>query len=498
MIAGFINRILGFLLRMILVRVVGDEGLGLFQMVYPLFMTLLLISTAGFPVAISKLIPERLAVDNRSGSFNLLKVSVIFVMFMSLLVATGLYFSAGFIAKNIYSDSRTYYILLAVIPALLISPLAAIFRGFFQGWHIMIPTAVSQITEQLSRFLATLVIISMVAHLGLKFQAAGIAMGISIGEFTGFLLLLIIFFYSFYFPWLKEQKNVNKKNNFFFDLKLIASLAVPITLGRIVNSLMMSAEAVMIPRQLQLNGLSIKDATSLYGQLSGMVEQLIYLPTVITIALTISLIPNISDAYARNNMKKIKNIYQDVIRITTYLGLPITVIFFTRGTDICQTLFGYAEVGHLLAALAFSTTFIYYLQVSYGMLNGLGKPQLALFNLAVGSLFKLLGVYYLTPTSLGIYGATLSIGLGCILSALLNFIAIGHYIGYQVKIIQSFIKPLLASLLIYLINPYLTLGGILPEQIENIALVFLMLLLYLFIMILTRAITSQDIARFKR
>ncbi|MDI3548636.1 MAG: stage sporulation protein [Halanaerobiales bacterium] len=508
MIAGFINRIMGFLLRIILVRLVGDEGLGLFQMVYPLFMTLLLISTAGFPVSISKLIPERLAKNNLEGSYDLLKVTLVFVCLTSFTVSLLLYFSAEFIAEHIYSDERTYLIILAIIPCLFMSPMTASFRGFFQGFHTMIPTALSQIVEQLSRVAATLILIDMVSYLGLKYQAASIALGISIGEFSGLLILIILFIHHLYSPKSNTREKTQKikqksKHNYFNDLKEICSLAIPITLGRIVNSLMISGEAILIPRQLQISGFSVKEATSLYGQLSGMVEQLLYLPTVITIALTTSLIPNISDAYARNNIDKIKNNYQDVIRITTYLGLPITIIFFTRGSEICQLLFGYPEAGTILAIMAFSSTFIYFLQVSSGMLNGLGKPQLALLNLSIGSLLKLIGIFFLTrQPELGIQGAAISISLGYMLSALLNFITIGHNIGYGLNVKQCFLKPMFSSSILLIINPYLTkIIKLLPykpgSHLETLIVLFLLIIIYLLIMVLIRAITPEDLDRFK-
>ncbi|MFP4661090.1 MAG: oligosaccharide flippase family protein, partial [Halanaerobiales bacterium] len=506
MLAGLVNRMLGFVLRIIIVRTIGDEGLGLFQMIYPLFMTLLLISTAGFPVAISKLIPERMAHNDLRGSYNLLKISLVFTFLMSSIIIMIVYFSADLITTRIYSDSRTYIILLSILPALLISSLAACFRGFFQGMHTMMPTALSQITEQASRLLATLMIINAVAYMGLKYQAAGIAIGISIGELCGLLLLIILFLYTLLNSHENKKKlgqkiSQNVRHNYSRDFKVIAGLAIPITMGRIINSLMMSGEAILIPRQLELSGLSISDATALYGQLSGMVEQVLFLPTVITIALTISLVPNISDAQARNNMKKIKSNYQDVIRISCYLGFPITVIFYRMGSDICNLLFGYPEAGQLLAAMAFASTFIYYLQVSHGMLNGLGKPHLSVINLSIGSLVKLIGIFYLTRQPIGIYGAAVSIGLGITLSALLNFISIGHNIGYDINIIKSFIKPFTASSALFISIPFLqnminsTFFNI-GNRLETILILLILVCSYLLLMIFMKAITREDLNRF--
>ncbi|MFW6287735.1 MAG: stage V sporulation protein B [bacterium] len=507
MLAGFINRIIGFVLRIIIVRNIGDEGLGLFQMIYPFFMTMLLICTAGFPVAISKIIPEKMAKNDLKGSYNLLKVSIFVVLIMSILIMATVFFLADFLAKNIFADQRTYLIILAILPALFFSSLASCFRGFFQGMHTMMPTAVSQIIEQASRLLATIMLINALAYLGIKYQAASIALGISIGEFSGLLVLFSLFIYTFITSYKGKYKSIknrvtrNLRYNYRRDLKAIASLAIPITVGRIIHSLIMSAEAILIPRQLQIGGLSVADSTALYGQLSGMVEQLIFLPTVITIALTISLVPNVSDAFARNNMQKIRNNYQDVIRISFYLGLPIILVFYNLGPELCDLLFGYPEAGSLLATMAFAAPFLYYLQVSHGMLNGLGKPHISVINLGLGSTINLIGIYFLVKGPMGIYGAAISIGIGAVLSACLNFIAIGHYIGYKINVIQSFFKPILASLILFFSSGYIKSFNALLNfnpKIETIISLLLMAFIYLSIMIFTGAIRKEDLERFRK
>ena len=134
MISGFFNRILGFILRIILVKEVGDEGLGLFQMVHPVFVTLLLINTAGFPTAISKLIPERLAKNNIQGAYRLLKVTLIFISSMSIFIIVSVFLTADFISSHIFNDSRTYIILLFITPAIIFCSLSSSLRGFFQGF----------------------------------------------------------------------------------------------------------------------------------------------------------------------------------------------------------------------------------------------------------------------------------------------------------------------------------------------------------------------------
>ena len=498
-IAGFINRLLGFFLRILLVKTIGDEGLGLFQMVYPFYMTLLLLSTSGFPMAISKLIPEKLSQDNTNEAFNLLKVTIIYVTIMGSLIGLFLFFSADFIAEHIYSDERIYFTLICIIPALILCPLASSLRGFFQGFHTMIPTAISQVTEQINRIIATIILINMVSYLGLQYQSASIAIGICVGELTGFLILIYFFIKDFNSY---EQTSIpNITETFISKIKEISKIAVPVTVGRIINSLMTSGEAVLIPRQLKISGKTITEATSLYGQLSGMVMQVIFLPTVITIALTTSLIPNVSRDYSNDNIQKIKSNYQDIIRITTYLGLPITIIYYMHGRAICNFLFSFPEAGDILSILAFSSTFIYFMQVSSGMLKGLGRPFLSLRNMALGSIIKLFGIYFLVQSYLGITGAAIAITSGFIISAFLNFISIGNILGFDLNLNQTILKPLCCSSLLFAINPYLSkfLNKVTHQNfyLKTSALLLLLIIIYLTTMYLLGAITSKDIERFK-
>lgn len=497
--AGFINRLLGFLLRMLIVRQIGDEGLGLFQMVYPLYITSLLLATAGFPVAISKLIPERLAEDRIPGVLHYLKVTVIILSLSGTSLALILLFSAHFLTTTILSDPRTYFPLLGLLPALVICPLASAFRGFFQGHRTMIPTAVSQLTEQISRFLATVTIIYIIGSLGIHLQATGIALGITVGELAGLFILIYIFIHRYGHNFTNIIKN--KKYSFLQEGKKIASLAVPITAGRLVHSLMQTTEAVLIPRQLKLAGYSVEGATSVYGQLSGMVLQIINLPSIITFALATSLVPSISEASTAGNRQKIRKNFSDILRIAAIMGIGGAAVFFSRGQEICLLLFDHPQAGGLLKGLALSAPFIYFLQLSSGMLNGLGHPGLSVRNLAIGSLLKLGAIYFLVPTqNFGILGALLGITLGTMFSAVLNFISTGKITGFKFSSKNAFFKPLVAGTVIYLINPLFSrLYQLpLPKKLQTPLLLLAMVSVYFLLLLTSGAISREDLQRFKR
>lgn len=502
-IANSINRILGFILRVTIVRFVGDEVLGLFQMVFPIFTTLLIFSSAGFPVAIAKLIPEEMARDGEEADpFKFIKVSILVVGFLSAAIMFIYLASAKFIATDIITDQRTYLTMVILAPALFFCPLASILRGYFQGLHDMTPTALSQIAEQICRFISTVIILSMVGFIEFKYQAAGLACGIVAGELCGFLLLIFFFTRNLHASGLSLTKLLLKKTRFFSTLKGIITMAVPVTTGRFVNSLMWSAEAILIPRQLNLIGLNNSQAASLFGQLTGMAEPIIFLPTIITLALHKSLLPAVSAAKAVGNLTRIKQIHNDILRMSIFMGLPVATICLLSGRDICNLLYNSPSTGSILAVLGLSAPFVYYHHVSAGMLHGLGHPTLALVNLSLGSIAKIIGIIFLTRIpNLGIYGSAISITLNYAIACLLNFIVIRFLIRDKFNVVQLLLKPVLGCGILYAANPYLKsiISTAIPSK--NLAVLvtfFLLSAVYLTFMLLTGAITPKDLKLFKR
>ena len=502
-LSGFFNRGLGFILKMILARTIGAGGLGLFQMVHPLFTTLMLICTAGLPLSLSKLIPEKIVSGRLKDIEHLLKICLLFTLMSGIISTVLLYLTAEYIAGSIYNNPNLYYTIMGLLPVLTICPLAAVFKGYFQGCKTMKPTALARTTEQINRFTATIIIIHLLRNLEVKYQTTGIGLGIAIGELTALLLLFYLFISE---KNILSEKENNKNtvettpvNKLFLQ---IMKISLPVTSGRIVNSLMMSIKAFLIPGQLKQSGLSAARAAALYGQLGGMVQQVLFLPIVITGSLTTSFIPSLAAAYADNNYAKIERNYRDIIRLATYLGLPLTAIFHLYGQQICDLLFSYPEAGKILSGLAFGSTFLYYLQLSTGFLNALGHPGTALKNITVGSLLQLAGIYFLVRNpAFRIQGAVIAINSGLIVSALLNYLTIGKIIGFPGQYKLLFLKPLFSSCIFYILYSGFNHFFLhIYSKFFSYFIFFLFLLLniiaYLILMYLSGAVRKKDLARF--
>lgn len=507
MAAGLINRILGFALRVVMVRYLGDEGIGLFSMIYPHYVTLVLLSTGGFTVAISKQISEKNALGDVRGVDKILRLALFFVLCTSFTIGTALFLNARWVAEHILSDLRTYYLLLAIAPALVFVSVASILRSYFQGLRTMTPTAVSQNIEQIVRISVSMYLISLLVDKGLRYGAAGAAIGITLGEFAGMMFLILLFAYH---RLIKKGNDLLSRDlhstpssttSYRKLFKDLCKIAIPVTVGRLVISIMYSVDAILIPNQLQQAGLSTVEATSQFGQLMGIALQIIFLPTVFTSSLTTSLVPTISDAMARNNIKAIRAKYHEVLRITSYIGIPGTLFFIFRGNEICHLLFNFAEAGSLLAILGIGAVATYYIHVAGGVLNGLGKPHLAVKNMIIASAFKIGGILTLASHPIfGIRGAAISISAGWIIGSIADFISIGRIIGFRMNIVHIILKPLLGTFVLYWALPVFDFFGMflgLSTKIVTLFSISLSILLYFGWMILVGGFTKEDLNKFK-
>lgn len=507
MAAGLINRILGFVLRVVMVQYLGDEGVGLYSMIYPIYVTFILLSTAGFPVAVSKLVSERNAMGDVRGLEKVFWLALCFVIGMSLLLGTVLIVTSGWIAGSLLSDLRTQKLLLAIAPALVFVAVASTLRSYFQGLRTMTPTAVSQTVEQMVRIGSTMVLVAWLVGRGLSYGAAGAAFGITLGEFAGMATLVIMFFKHRVIhkgcdllavqPALAPPTSYGYRRAF----KEMLSLAIPITAGRVVLSLMYSLDAMLIPSQLQLAGLSVADATSQFGQLSGIALQVIFLPTIISSALTTSLVPTISDALARNRFDVIRAKYHEVLRITCYIGIPATLFFLIRGSEICYMLFKFADAGPLLSLLGIGAISTYYEHIAGGVLNGLGKPHLAVKNTILGAAFKIGGLLTLVSHPMfGIKGAAISIAAGWIVGSICDFVSIGRIIGFSINLTHIVLKPLLGTVILYMALPVFDLAGIalkIGERWTTLMTLLISVVFYLAWMVLVRGVTREDLQKFR-
>jgi len=449
-IAGLISKLLGALYRIPFFRVVGSEGMGLYQMAYPLYTMLLAVSSAGIPVAISKLVSENLARRDYYGVTKVFRVSLLFIALFSGTTSILLYKSAYYLAGHVLLDSRAGYSIMAIAPAVFLVSVMSVFRGYFQGYQEMAPTACSQVLEQAVRVLTVLVGAYFLLPRGIEFAAAAATFGTVTGAAAGIIFLAGLYFQKPRFDIVRPSKTgfIGKGSNrgVFGILNRVIVLALPISLAGLVMPVMQAVDALTVPGRLHLAGYSVSRAAQLYGQLSGGAVTLVNLPTIITISLASSLVPAISSLFERGNYREVNKQIGTALEITIMVCLPAAVGLAVLGAPVSDLLFKCPEAGVSLAFLAPAAVLLGLHQTTSGVLQGMGRTFLPAINLALGAVIKFFINYTLTAVPrVGIIGAALGTVGGFLISSTLNFIFVLHYTGWRPDLRTMLLKPTTAA-----------------------------------------------------
>ncbi len=488
--AGLISKLFGAVYRIPFFRVVGSEGMGLYQMAYPLYTMLLAISSAGIPVAVSKLISESIARRDIVSVNRVFKTTLIFITVFSGLVSYILYMNAGYLANEILKDSRAYYSIVAISPAIFFVGIMSVFRGYFQGFQQMAPTASSQILEQFVRVGTVLAGAYMFLPQGVEFAAAAATFGAVTGASAGCLFLFGLYFFR------EKRRNVSKSYGSFPRKPLgvskiltrITILAVPISLGGLVIPVMQTLDALTVPGRLQLAGFSVSRAAQLYGELTGGAATLVNLPTVFTISLATSMVPSVSSFLERGNIAEVNRQIDLGLAITVMVCLPAAVGLAILATPVSDLLYDCPETGVSLLYLAPAAIFLGLHQITTGILQGMGKTILPVINLLFGGFLKYILNYSLTAMPhIGIIGAALGTVGGFMLSSYLNYIFIRYYTNWRPCYRKLLLRPVIAvtimGTVVYFMYRQLTI--ILGDSMATLTSILAGAILYFFILIWT-------------
>ena len=261
----------------------------------------------------------------------------------------------------------------------------------------MTPSAISQIVEQIGRVAAVFILATLLLPRGIEYAAAGAAFGPVAGAVVGLLVLLVVYLKRreelYELLQLDSKKQLENPASIIYRL---FAFAIPITLGGLIMPIMNLADAAIVSRRLQYAGFSVKRATELYGQLTGMAAPLINLPTIITISLSASLVPAISEAIALNDMRLAALRAETGVRISFIFGLPAAMGMFVLATPITTLLYSNSEAGACLAVLSWGIIFLLLNQTTTGILQGVGKAFIPVRNLMLGAVLKIILNYTLT------------------------------------------------------------------------------------------------------
>lgn len=446
-VAGAISKILGAVYRIPLARLIGGEGMGLYQMAYPIYTTILALATAGVPVAISVLVSRKETEGLSGDSRKIFRASLLLLLVFGIILTILVMQSAHFIANSILHEPRAYYPILAVAPAIFFAGLMSVFRGYFQGHQSMLPTAVSQVVEQLFRVTAVLILAFILFPRGLEYSAAGATFGAVVGGVAG-LAVLGIYYYRFRKQEKQSGKPLLTSGARSLDLgKEMVRLAIPVSFGAVVLPLVQMLDAIIVPGRLMAINYTTSQATALYGQLSGMAAVLISLPTIFTISIATSMVPAIAEALAKKDRQLLNSRLNYGFRAGMIISLPCAAGLYILAFQICDLLYATPEAGIPLEPLAFSCIVLAAFQLSSAGLQGIGRPEIAMRHLIITGVLKVIFNYTLTAVpALNIEGAAIGTVVAFLVGSLLNIIYLQRITGVHYEYFRLF-KITLVTLL---------------------------------------------------
>lgn len=437
---SFVGKLLGALYRIPLTNVLGGEGMGLYQMVFPLYTLILTLSSGGLPVALSRIISVRLSGGDREGATRVLKLSLAVFTLLGGICSLILACSSRFIA-SVQGNEDAYLAYLAIAPAITFVSVLACMRGYWQGRENMLPSALSQIIEQVVKLSLGLLLSRVMLTYGVEWSVFGALLGVSCAELLSALALTLPFL-IFKKKWVKSEnggvryapfeplttefgednatvlpsKSVKidaRKDNIAL-VKEILRLAIPVTFGSLVLPLTQVVDSFLVVNILSARGTK-ESATMAYGLFTGTVSTLINLPVVIIYALSVALLPRV--AKLQKNQNEAGREAQFSLKTGIALGVLATLFFIVSAPDIVDLLYS-AGLGQsqrslcvsLIRISAISVFYVAVIQSATSVLQGLGKAKIPALNLAIGGVVKVL-VTTLSLFFFGIFGA--AIGTAC-------------------------------------------------------------------------------------
>lgn len=436
-VLGVVGKIIGVFYRLPLTNILGAEGMGLYQMIFPLYALLLALLCGGVPAAISRYVSELNARGDGAAAKQAVKAMAITVFFLGAAASVGLIVFGGKIAA-LQGNEKAASAYVAISPAVLFASLISCYRGYFQGLQNLLPSGISQLLEQCVKAVAGLTLAALMVGRGVEYGVLGALIGVSLSEAAAFAYILIRYFVKSGTGKMRKPtlafeaaaEVILPKSDFkptvLHSLKKIYSVALPATLGSLVIPLTQAADSFIVINLLVKNGYDTSLATSLYGLFNGPVGSLISMPTVITVALSASLLPKV--AYCLGKGISPQEGIDKAMNAFFILLIPCAAVLIIAPMPILSLLYSHglsAEELHIAARLlrieGANVIFVGFIQLSTAALTGAGKAKTPVFNLMAGAVIKVATTVTLLPV-IGIYGAAVGNAACYVTAALLDLI----------------------------------------------------------------------------
>lgn len=398
---GFLSRFMGFFYRIFLSRTFGEEGVGLYQLIFPVYALCYSLTTAGIETAISRTVARKVSLGKKQEAQEILLTGLILTFSFSFLCMIFLQQNAAFIATKLLGDARCIPLITILSYTGPCSAVHSCICGYCYGLKQTEIPAAAQLMEQTSRIFGVWILYRFLAKNQGNVSISIAVCGLVIGEFFSAVYTV------FALPGARQKEKSARPHMAIGIWKQcsgeLLSLSLPLTANRVLINLLQSIEAISIPGRLQLYGLSASKALSIYGVLNGMSLPCILFPSAVTSSVSIMLMPTVAEIQAADHQEEMLRIIKKVTGACFLLGLFCCLLFLLFGSWIGITLFKSPDAGRFILTLAWICPFLYTNSALSSVINGLGKTGSTFFINTISLLIRIAGVFFVIP-AFGIQG----------------------------------------------------------------------------------------------
>ena len=386
---GFLTRLIGFFFRIFLSHTFGEEQMGLYQLIFPIYAICFSLSSAGIETALAICVAQKVAYGKKKEADVLLYHALLISLSLTLILGLCVRKFASPISIYILGDLRCEPLLHTLSFALPFAAMHCCICGYYLGLKQTKIPALSQFIEQLARVGSILIVYKIFASTEQNPSVWIAVLGLVFGECISACFCIRHFFIrphqSFSIPYIWRNRRLGKE---------LCSLAIPLTSNRVLMNLLQSVETISIPICLQAFGYSNSEALGTYGVLTGMALPCIMFPTALTNSISTMLLPTVAEIQAENKLNRLKQLIQKVILFGFGLGSLCGIVFLISGNLVGTILFDSELAGNFIQTLAWICPFLYMNNTLISILNGLGKANSSFAINVCGLSVRICGVWF--------------------------------------------------------------------------------------------------------
>ena len=510
--AGIVTRLIGIAYRIPVNNILGDEGQGFYGCAFSIYNIALLLTSYSLPLAVSKLVSARVSKNEYKNAMRIFKGALLFAILVGALVGVLIFVFSDYIAGDIMSLQLSAYALRVLAPGLFIVAIMGVIRGFFQGMGTMIPTALSQIFEQIVNAIVSIIGASYLIEMGKKaaeaktnpslpfaYGAAGGTLGTVSGALIGLLFLLAVF--GMFYVSLKRRverdrtRNIEQYNEIY---KVLFLTIAPVILSTAIYNISETIDQGIFSNVMVAQGHTEKETAELLGMFTGKYNTLINIPLAIANALGAALIPSLTATVSTGNRKQINEKINMVIRFVMLLAIPCFVGFLVMAKPILDLLYsGNIDIPARMLQLGAITVVFYCLStVTNAILQGVNKMTTPVKHGAISLVVHLIGLYImLVIFKWGIYAVVVGNIIFSLCMCILNARVLKRTTRYRQEVKRTFLVPIKAAVIMGLVTMVVNflLGLFMPKAIVTILALIIAVVVYGVFLIKFGALTSDEI-----